>query len=234
MSVNNLGFWESVSGTDGKYTYPINVDGKELTGINPTYQIMRATDEWGPMGIKWGVRNPVYDRYQIGKSVSVSEKDGKKYINTTLLLNCDYTAELYYPHDGAEGIIYIESSREITSFNGKLNNSFKKSLTADALNKGLSRLGFSSNIYMSIADDAQGLQSYENNKIGDFKDPFSGPGIDLEKQENINKKSEDELDIKFKEALDEKDYDEDKKKSLIAETSTFVKKSFIDGTIPEL
>lgn len=237
MSNDNLKLWDSVKDTDNQYTKPIQIDGKEFTSIDGTYQIMRATEQWGSFGCDWGVRNPVFNNFEMGTSTSVVKKDGKEYTNITKLLMCIYNAELFYPGSNGEGSIFIEASRQITFFNGSADPFYSKSIATDALNKGLSKLGFSSDIYMKIDNNennySQGLQSYKDGKLKDFKDPFEGPGINIEEQ-NKNKKSEDELNIKFKEALDKKDYDEDKKKSLIAETSTFVKKSFIDGTIPEL
>ena len=48
--------WKSVEKTNPKYTKEVNF-GRKFTTINAQYQMMTATEQFGPYGKGWGVRN---------------------------------------------------------------------------------------------------------------------------------------------------------------------------------
>ena len=54
---DNLKLWESVQETDPKHTRKANVGGNKITSIKPQYQVLKATEQWGSYGDKWGFKN---------------------------------------------------------------------------------------------------------------------------------------------------------------------------------
>ena len=52
---NNMELWQSVETTDPTYTKKVNQRGG-FTAIGAQYQLMRATETFGPMGKGWGVK----------------------------------------------------------------------------------------------------------------------------------------------------------------------------------
>jgi len=53
---DNMRIWNYADKTDEKHTKHVAQRGG-FTSIGGTYQIMRATELWGPMGSTWGIRN---------------------------------------------------------------------------------------------------------------------------------------------------------------------------------
>jgi hypothetical protein len=142
----NLSIWDSVQKTDPKYTKSFTRGGGfSGTAINAVYLIHKATELWGPIGSKWGYRN-VNEEVMQGAPIYVN---GEAVCHELIH---KVTIEIFYP-DGAI------TSFGVTTFVGK--NKYgpftdeeapKKSLT-DALTKGLSWLGFSSDVHLGLYDD---------------------------------------------------------------------------------
>ena len=133
----NMKLWDSVCVTDPEVTKRVIINNiPKYTAICAQSQIKKATELWGSVGNKWGVRDEEY--------------------NYTSLVNinfCLYTAELYYP----EGKLQIHSDSEIIFSFGKrkgmYNDDFSKKMATDALTKGLSWLGFNADIFEGKFDD---------------------------------------------------------------------------------
>jgi len=130
----NMELWNSVEVTDPKYTKKVNQRGG-FTAIGAQYQLMRATETFGPMGLGWGVEDENIERWEdVGLAV--------------------YTAILWYVRDGIaeEHEIPIHSSIKYHS-NGRVDDDFFKKVATDALTKGLSKLGFNADVFMGKFDD---------------------------------------------------------------------------------
>ena len=134
MSENkgNMELWNSVCETDPAITKLFG-DKHKMTSICAQSQIKTATELWGPMGQAWGVKD---EKYEI------------------LGAYCIYTAALFYP----TGSLLIHADIEIIFSSGekqkgRYNDDFTKKIATDALTKGLSRLGFNSDIFEGKFDD---------------------------------------------------------------------------------
>jgi len=145
---DNLELWNKVSETDKDFKKPYKEGSTSLTAVSPLYNIKRATEQWGAFGCLWGVKDPVFKNIEIGRIENGA--------NTTILLICEYTAILFYP----EGEIPIESSKQIT-FNGSVDVHYSKKCATDALSKGLSKLGFSSDVYMAEYGDNENNEPHK-------------------------------------------------------------------------
>jgi len=131
---SHMELWNSVEITDPKYTKKVNQRGG-FTAIGAQYQLMRATETFGPMGLGWGVEDENIERWEdVGLAV--------------------YTANLWWSHtNGAhKRTIPLHSAIKYHT-NGRVDDDFFKKVATDALTKGLSKLGFNADVFMGKFDD---------------------------------------------------------------------------------
>ena len=143
----NTKLWESVEKTDPKYTKEVKYPYKH-SAIDAHYRILTATKLWGSFGSKWGVKNETYQHIKVDTGIQYS---------------IIYTAILFYP----DGELPIASDIQMYSLSKgeyKLNNDYIKKVATDSLTKGLSKLGFSADVFMGAFDG----NKYEG--ITSFKD----------------------------------------------------------------
>ena len=163
----NMKLWDSVCVTDPKVTKKVNV-GRSFIAICAQSQIRRATELWGPMGDKWGVRDESYNIH--------GEPEKSEY--------CVYLGTLYYP----DGEILIHSDIEIQFSSGKrkglYNEDFSKKMATDALTKGLSLLGFNADIFEGKFDNKYVAELKAPKKSGSKSD--KGKPTDPVRQELID------------------------------------------------
>jgi hypothetical protein len=144
----NTALWKQVEDTDINYMKDVNFGSFKYKSIDAQYQILKATTLWGSYGRSWGVRE---ERFT---PIMTSDNSVATII---------YTATLFYP----EGEFCINSDIRINSKtkNGYVENKdFAKKVSTDALTKGLSKLGFSADIFMGKFDGNKydGIESFED------------------------------------------------------------------------
>jgi hypothetical protein len=153
--VDNLELWRLVERTDPAATKQFaGKGGFRGTAISPMYLIKKATEVWGPMGDKWGIR---INSAHVFRGAPLLGKDGTVVGRELLHI---VVATVYYPGpSGAMGEIPC-FGQTILAGQRKGGEFFtdeeapKKSLT-DALAKGLSWLGFAADIHMGRFDDSK-------------------------------------------------------------------------------
>jgi len=119
---DNMKLWGSVENTDKNYTKQVTIRGG-FTCVNPEYNIKRATEQFGPFGSTWGVRDEKYTQIS----------------DTTYL----YTAILFYP----DGLIPLHNDISIKE------DDWAMKAATGALKKGLAKLGFSADIWLDDFSD---------------------------------------------------------------------------------
>jgi len=155
---SNLKLWDQVSATDPAYTRGFNSsDGFNGTAVNPIYNIKKATECFGPLGIGWGY-DVIDERYINGAPLGF---DGDGNMWGTVIVHV-LRISLWYMLDGKRGECTHYGQ---TTFVGKGTHGIytdedapKKSLT-DALGKCLSQLGFSADVYLGLYDDSKYVES---------------------------------------------------------------------------
>ena len=128
----NKTLWEMVEKTNPKYTKRVSYGKRTFTAVDAYYQIKNATALWGPYGKKWGFRDITLSFQDI------STKDGVKKL---LVLQSTF----FYP-DGTFPVInsiYVNDDEAL------------KKIYTDTLTKALSYLGFNSDIFLGLFDDAR-------------------------------------------------------------------------------
>lgn len=132
--MSNMDLWNKVSKTDPNHTKPTKIGGLSITAIDPQFQIMSATEQFGPYGIKWGFKNIELD-YSL--------------ISVTKLIVFKGT---FFCPDGEFQIInsckmYMDRAEKMVDAD------FAKKIETDALTKALSKMGFNADVFMGKYDD---------------------------------------------------------------------------------
>ena len=148
MSIN-MELWNKVCKTDPSTTKGAKIGQMKITAICPQSQRKAATEAFGPFGAGWGVKD---DKYEF------LDFDDKTKL-------CTYTAKLWYNYSDTDGDIHgefpIQSNSKVAfvtkSGEGylKVDDEYAKKVATDALTKGLSMLGFNSDIFEGKFDDSK-------------------------------------------------------------------------------
>lgn len=153
--------WKSVEKTNPKHTKEAKLSGMKITAISPQYQRQTATEVFGPFGMGWGVCDEDYSFLDFS--------DGTKLVT--------YTATLWYLIEGVKGAFPIQSNGKVAFMTRganaylKVDDEYAKKTATDALTKGLSMLGFNSDIFMGRYDD----NKYVNQMKQEFAEPSKVP-----------------------------------------------------------
>ncbi|OKO50316.1 hypothetical protein [Pseudomonas sp. BTN1] len=153
MSDKNMQIWNRVEKTDTRYTKDAKVGGQQITSLNGTAMIMKATEIFGPVGIGFGW-TVLEERFDKGAEIFVGE--GDKRVTLGFELNHTVKIRFWIKQDGERGEFeqygctpYLYKSKYGTTTDGEAP---KKSLT-DAIKKSLSMLGFSADVFLGMFDD---------------------------------------------------------------------------------
>ena len=150
---NNLELWDLVKETDPKQTKKAKLGQMTITAICPQFQRKNATAMFGSYGIGWGI-------------IPDSEQVIYRIIGDTELAS--YSATMFYIWDEKRGEFPITSSIKLaymTRGNSpylKIDDEYMKKLQTDALTKGLSFLGFNSDVFEGLFDDNRYVQEMTN------------------------------------------------------------------------
>ena len=140
---DNLKFWESVEKTNPANTKGAKIGQLSITAINATSQAKAATDKWGMYGNTWGLKDITYAYMDIEE--------------TKLAL---VGAVFYYPDGEFELHSSIKVCYKTNGANGylKIDDGFMKKIETDLTTKGLSKLGFNTDVFMGLYDDNRYVQ----------------------------------------------------------------------------
>tara|TARA_R110000850_G_scaffold53299_1_gene127920 strand:+ start:1081 stop:1671 length:591 start_codon:yes stop_codon:yes gene_type:complete len=134
--MNNLELWKKVEKTNPKYTKPAKIGGLSITAISPQYQIMLATEQFGPYGKGFGFKSIELD-YRLIEVFKLVVFKG-----------------VFFHPEGEFTI--INSSKLYMDRNEKMVDAdFAKKIETDALTKALSKLGFNADVFMGRFDDTK-------------------------------------------------------------------------------
>lgn len=155
MTDQNMRIWNLVSTTDTKYTKDAKVGGQNITSLNGTAMIMKATEVFGPAGFGFGW-TVLEERFDKGAEIFVGE--GDKRASLGFELNHTVKIMFWAEIDGKRGEFeqygctqYLYKSKYGTTTDGEAP---KKSLT-DAIKKSLSMLGFSADVFLGMFEDRE-------------------------------------------------------------------------------
>lgn len=157
----NMQVWSQVEKTDTRYTKDAKVGGQQITSLNGTAMIMKATEVFGPAGFGFGW-TVLEERFDKGAEIFVGE--GEKRASLGFELNHTVKIMFWAKLDGQRGEFeqygctpYLYKSKYGTTTDGEAP---KKSLT-DAIKKSLSMLGFSADVFLGLFDDREYVQNLQ-------------------------------------------------------------------------
>lgn len=185
MTTNNMKIWDLVSTTDTKYTKDAKVGGQNITSLNGTAMIMKATEVFGPAGFGFGW-TVLEERFDKGAEIFVGE--GDKRASLGFELNHTVKIMFWAEIDGKRGQFeqygctqYLYKSKYGTTTDGEAP---KKSLT-DAIKKSLSMLGFSADVFLGLFEDREYRAVIEDEqRIADADDKLAEE--ERQKQERLD------------------------------------------------
>jgi len=156
---SNLALWESVCTTDPDHTKDFKgAGGFSGTAINSTYQVRKATQAFGPLGIGWGY-SILSERFDRGCLLVGKGEDGKAFVHDGIA-SVIHTIHLrlWYTLDGKKGEVEHFGHTPFVyqnKFGAQTESEHSKKSLTDALGKCLSMLGFSADIFLGEYDDAE-------------------------------------------------------------------------------
>lgn len=161
MSNTNMSIWDQVEKTDTRFVKDAKVGGQQITSLNGTAMIMKATEVFGPVGIGFGW-TVTEERFDKGAEMFMGE--GDKRVSLGFELNHTIKVLFWFKHGGERGELeqygctpYLYKSKYGTTTDGEAP---KKSLT-DAIKKSLSMLGFSADVFLGLFEDPDYKQQRE-------------------------------------------------------------------------
>lgn len=145
--MNKLELWDAVKTTDPEYTKKVSF-GRSFTSISPQYQIMKATEQFGPYGSGWGFESCDMD-------FSQTESLGLVLVK----------AVFFYIGGGDRYSFPVNNSwpvKQSTKPDAKIDPDFIKKAETNTMSKALSKLGFSADIFMGEFDNPDYVQAISN------------------------------------------------------------------------
>lgn len=182
---DNMKLWRQVETTDLRYTKEAKVGGQQITSLNGTAMIMKATEILGPVGIGFGW-TVLDERFDPGAEIFSGE--GDKRISIGRELNHTTKIRFWFVLDGQRGEFeqygctpYLYKSKFGTTTDGEAP---KKSLT-DAIKKSLSMLGFSADVFLGYFEDREYVQ-YQQEQQAIVQAEDQDAEIERQKQERLD------------------------------------------------
>lgn len=127
---DNMRIWKAVEKTDPNYTKEVKQRGG-FTAIDAQYQIMMATEQFGPIGIGWGYTTEKLERLDQFVVAHVTIWHGERCNTFGPVLGCS------------------------EMFGNRPDSDAPKKATTDAITKGLSQLGFNADVFLKKFDDSK-------------------------------------------------------------------------------
>lgn len=152
MPDNNMRIWEAVSKTDPAHTKKVTF-GRTFTSIDAHWQVMQATNLFGPVGEGWG--------YDVAHSViTLTPEIILAVADVTIWWHIEPAPRRSYGPIRATCEMYghkTDRGKIIPGLFVTDEDAPKKAMT-DALTKGLSHLGFSADVFLGLFDDNRYVQ----------------------------------------------------------------------------
>jgi hypothetical protein len=146
--MSNLKLWQSVEKTDLSFTRQVNQRGG-YTAISPQYQLMKATEQFGPYGAGFGL--------------SASDFDFNLVESTNIVI---HKATFFYVIEGKRHEFPISNAIEFARVtkDGKkiVDVDFAKKVETNTVSKALSKLGFNADVFLGMMEDNSYLSELQS------------------------------------------------------------------------
>lgn len=139
----NMNLWQRVKSTDPKYTKNTNNGKYDFTCIDPQWQLQKATELWGPYGLRWGMSDLQFSTHDDGTAKMMM-----------------LAANFFYPFQpsGMDGRFEIVHFPIAVCIKLRAGDDTVKKLITSARSKALSFLGFSADVFLGQFEDNHYVQ----------------------------------------------------------------------------
>lgn len=154
MEQNNLDLWRKVSETDPNHTKEVTY-GRKFTTINAQYQLMKATEQFGPYGLGFGIKSieyhmvpTVHDQVMlIGNAVFFAQ------LNSTDRTEFPVSSSIFFVELINKTVSNVKVKELVAD-----DEAYKK-IETDITTKALSKLGFNADVFLGRYDDNKYVNS---------------------------------------------------------------------------
>ncbi len=133
--MSNMDIWDKICESDPKYLKKISFGPRSFTAIDPQYQVMKMTEQFGPVGIGWGWDNNT-------EVVNVSNGDSAVLAHVTVWHTS--RENKFGPFTGCRKFFDATKVR--------LAEDAPKMAITDGLTKALSHIGCDAHVFLGIMD----------------------------------------------------------------------------------
>lgn len=127
--------WNSLAKSDPAYLKKISFGSRSFTAIDPQYQVMKMTEQFGPVGEGWGWHNNT-------EIVSVSNGDSAVLAHVTVWHGTP--ANTFGPFTGCRK--FFDAAK------GRMAEDAPKMAITDGLTKALSHIGCDADVFLGKMD----------------------------------------------------------------------------------
>lgn len=159
----NMSLWDLVCKTNPDTTKEVKGANRKITSVDAQSQRKKATEIFGPYGAGWGIEPG-------------SEVETMHVMGTDTLVT--YRAIMFYTFGEIKGRIPINACIKMAFVTNKgkgylsIDDEYSKKVQTNALTKGLSALGFNSDIFEKKFDDCKYVQQLKS----EFTNPLEWVG----------------------------------------------------------
>lgn len=157
---DNLEIWNKLKATDPKHTKAFKrAGGFTGTAVKPIYSVQKMTEEFGPVGIGWGMTEPKF------KIVPGVNQEVMVYCTLGVWLKASFAdggGGIFYGVGGDKIVSHVRANEQYKRPERWENDdeAFKKAFT-DALTNAMKHLGMSADVHMGLFDDSKYVQERE-------------------------------------------------------------------------
>lgn len=133
--MSNMKIWNKLCISDSKYLKKISFGSRSFTAIDPQYQVMKMTQEFGPIGVGWGWSSTT-------EVVNVSNGD------TAVMAHVKVWHTLPENEFGA----FTGCRKFFDAAKGRMSEDAPKMAVTDGLTKALSHIGCDADVFLGKMD----------------------------------------------------------------------------------
>lgn len=132
---HNMAIWDQLSESDPKYLKKISFGSRSFTAIDPQYQVMKMTKEFGPVGEGWGWHSTT-------RTVELSNGDSAVLADVTV----------WHSSPSNSFGAFTGCRKFFDAAKGRLAEDAPKMAITDGLTKALSHIGCDADVFLGKMD----------------------------------------------------------------------------------
>lgn len=133
--MSNMDIWNNLSASDPKYLKKISFGARSFTAIDPQYQVMKMTEQFGPVGEGWGWHSTT-------EIVNVSNGDSAVLAHVTV----------WHGSPSNSFGAFTGCRKFFDATKGRMAEDAPKMAVTDGLTKALSHIGCDADVFLGKMD----------------------------------------------------------------------------------